>query len=71
MLACTLALFAIFGLAHVAAVSKRRAEVTLSPAQVEAFKPYSRHAAAAYCSPSQTLSWSCGGWSFGRPILSK
>jgi hypothetical protein len=71
MLLYILALFSIFELAHAAAVTKRQAITTLSLAQVESFKPYSLYAAAAYCPPSQTLSWSCGGWSFGRPIHSK
>ncbi|KAI0285654.1 lipase [Russula brevipes] len=70
MLACILALFTIFGLAHhAAAVSKRQAEVTLLPEQVEAFKPYSLYAAAAYCPPSQTLSWSCGASCAGSPTF--
>jgi hypothetical protein len=70
MLLYILALFSIFELAHAAAITERQA-ITLSLAQVESFKPYSLYAAAAYCPPSQTLSWSCGGWSSGRPILSK
>ena len=64
MLSCALVLFVIFGLAHCAVagtVTERQAITALSSAQVESFTPYSFYAAAAYCPPSQTQSWSCGG----------
>lgn len=34
---------------------------TLTAAQVASYKPYSYYAAVAYCSPANTLAWSCGG----------
>ncbi|KAI0258631.1 lipase [Gloeopeniophorella convolvens] len=37
-----------------------QAITTLSPAQVAAFKPFTYFASAAYCSPSTTLTWTCG-----------
>jgi hypothetical protein len=60
MLSCVIALFSVFGLARAAATPASDAFQTLSVMQVESFKPYSFYAAAAYCPPSQTLSWSCG-----------
>ena len=62
MLSCILALFSVFELSQAAAVTVNdQAIMTLSSAQVQSFKTYSIYAAAAYCPPSMTLSWSCGG----------
>jgi len=61
MFSCVLALFSIFELARAATVTREQATTILSSAQIESFKPYSIYAAAAYCPPSTTLSWSCGG----------
>ena len=61
MLSSTLSLLAFFGLACASAVTRRQTITTLSSEQIEAFKPYTFYAATAYCDPSQTLSWSCGG----------
>jgi hypothetical protein len=61
MLSHILALLSIFGLAHAGAVTKRQVITTLSSAEIESFKPYTLYAGAAYCQPSLTLSWSCGG----------
>ena len=71
MLSSTLSLLAIFGLARASAVTKRQATTTLSSGQIEAFKPYTLYAATAYCDPSQTLSWSCGGLCLGRSMRSR
>lgn len=60
MLSCFLALFSIFAFARAATVTSDQATTILSSMQVESFKPYSIYAAAAYCPPSTTLSWSCG-----------
>ncbi|KAI0062860.1 alpha/beta-hydrolase [Artomyces pyxidatus] len=46
--------------AHAVAV-KRQSITTLSTTQIEAFKPFTFFASAAYCQPSTTLAWSCGG----------
>ncbi|KAA1468863.1 lipase [Dentipellis sp. KUC8613] len=46
--------------AYGAAITRRQAITTLSTAQVEAFKPFTFFASAAYCNPSTTLTWSCG-----------
>ncbi|KAI9440856.1 lipase [Lactarius indigo] len=48
----------------------RQGITTLSQAQIEDFKPYSFYAAAAYCNPSNTLTWSCGGYVGWDPTLS-
>ncbi len=64
MLSYVFVLFLIFHLARRAAASviiERQSITTLTSAQVEAFKPYTQYAAAAYCPPSKTLSWTCGG----------
>jgi len=72
MLSYILVLSSILGLAHAAAatgaVTDPQAHTTLSSTQVESFRPYSLYAAAAYCQPSQTLSWSCGGQCLFRVI---
>ena len=61
MLSSTLSLLAFFELACASAVTRRQTITTLSSEEIEAFKPYTFYAATAYCDPSQTLSWSCGG----------
>ena len=33
----------------------------LYPLQVSSFLPFARYSAAAYCRPSKTISWDCGG----------
>ncbi|KAF8493037.1 lipase class 3 family protein [Russula emetica] len=60
MLSHFLALFSVFEFARAATVTVKQATTILSSVQVESFKPYSIYAAAAYCPPSTTLSWSCG-----------
>ena len=65
MLSSILSLLAIFGLARGSAINKRQAITTLSSGAIEAFKPYTLYASTAYCDPSKTLSWSCGGLFFG------
>lgn len=69
MLSYILPLIAIFGLSHASAVIKRQATTILSSEEIEAFKPYTLYAATAYCDPSQTSSWSCGGLRLGRSML--
>ncbi len=50
------------GLARATAVNvKREAITTLTSAQVSAFTPFTYFASAAYCNPSTTISWTCGG----------
>lgn len=34
---------------------------TLSIPQITAFRPFSFYASTAYCQPSETLTWTCGG----------
>ncbi|KAI0682372.1 alpha/beta-hydrolase [Cytidiella melzeri] len=41
-------------------MTQRHAVTALSRSQVSAFRPYTYYAAAAYCRPSETLTWSCG-----------
>jgi hypothetical protein len=69
MLSSILSLLAIFGLAHASAVNKRQDTTVLSSEEIEAFRPYTLYAATAYCDPSQTLAWSCGGLCLGRSML--
>ncbi|KAF8260710.1 lipase [Lactarius quietus] len=69
MLSYIFAGFAFFRIAYAIAVTKRQGITTLSQAQIEAFKPYSFYAAAAYCNPSKTLSWSCGAYCTGNPTF--
>jgi len=59
MLPSFLVFFAIFELSRAATTIKRQSTTTLSQGQVDSFTPYTFYAAAAYCSPSQTLSWLC------------
>lgn len=42
-------------------ITSRQAITTLTQAQVTAFKPFTFYAATAYCNPSTTVNWSCGG----------
>ncbi|KAI0258702.1 alpha/beta-hydrolase [Gloeopeniophorella convolvens] len=67
MLFCVTAALTLIGLAQAAVITKRQGITTLSSSQIEAFKPFSLYAAAAYCNPSATLSWSCGDFCEGNP----
>jgi len=40
---------------------KRQAITPLAAAQISAFKPFTFFASTAYCNPSNTLAWNCGG----------
>ncbi|PPQ76610.1 LOW QUALITY PROTEIN: hypothetical protein CVT26_012749 [Gymnopilus dilepis] len=42
-------------------LTKRQSITALSAAQISAFKPFTFFASTAYCSPSTTITWSCGG----------
>ncbi|KAF9466206.1 lipase class 3 family protein [Collybia nuda] len=41
-------------------IQPRQAITTLTSSQIAAFRPFTLFASAGYCSPSSTLSWSCG-----------
>lgn len=58
----TVALFAatLIDVSLGAAVTKRQSVTALSQAQISAFKPYTHYASTAYCTPSTTLTWTCG-----------
>lgn len=57
-------LLALASLASAApSLNARQAITALTSAQIRVFKPYSFYSAAAYCSPSSTLAWNCGGQS--------
>ena len=43
------------------AIAKRQSITALSAAQISSFKPFTFFASAAYCEPSTTINWSCGG----------
>ncbi|KAJ2922655.1 hypothetical protein H1R20_g14447, partial [Candolleomyces eurysporus] len=38
----------------------RQSVLTLTAAEVSAFRPYTEYAAATYCEPENTLAWNCG-----------
>ena len=61
--ALPLALVALAGGLSVKAAPtlEARTITTLTAAQISAYKPYSFYASAAYCNPSNTLAWNCGG----------
>jgi hypothetical protein len=65
MLSYIFAAFSFFRIAYAFAITQRQAITTLSLAQIEGFRPYSLYAAAAYCDPANTLTWSCGGPYYG------
>jgi hypothetical protein len=44
-----------------AGLDKRQSITALSAAQISSFKPFTFFASAAYCQPSTTLTWTCGG----------
>ena len=56
---------AFFRIAYATVIATRQAQgqnlSILSDEDIEVFKPYSFYSAAAYCSPSDILTWSCGG----------
>lgn len=47
----------------------RQTITTLGSTQTASFKPYTLYASTAYCQPSATLTWSCGGESFPYYIV--
>ena len=61
MLSYVFAGLAFFRIAYAITIAKRQDITALSQAQIEEFRPYTLYAAAAYCNPSNTLTWSCGG----------
>ncbi len=59
-----LSLFALASAVLVRATAvgvKRQNIITLNSAQVAAFAPFTHFASAAYCNPSLTKNWDCGG----------
>jgi hypothetical protein len=42
-------------------LSARQAITALTSAQISVFKPFTHFASTAYCQPSTTLAWNCGG----------
>ncbi|KAH0836869.1 Alpha/Beta hydrolase protein [Lanmaoa asiatica] len=56
----TAALLGVAGLQASPALVSRQSITTLTTSQIDAFTPYTYFAAAAYCAPSTTLSWTCG-----------
>ncbi|KAF8258441.1 alpha/beta-hydrolase [Lactarius quietus] len=69
MLSCIYVGLVLFRIAYAIAIAKRQDIAPLSQAQIEEFKPYSLYAAAAYCDPSNTLTWSCGANCAGNPTF--
>ena len=50
----------LVGLVYAASV-KRQAITQLSSSQISSYTPFSYFASAAYCKPSTTINWNCGG----------
>ena len=48
------------GLVHAGAV-KRQSITSLSSNQISSYTPFTYFASTAYCDPSTTINWSCGG----------
>ena len=42
-------------------LERRSSPTQISSAQIASYKPYTHFASAAYCNPSSTYAWSCGG----------
>ena len=42
-------------------LSKRQSITALSTSQITSYRPYTHFASTAYCKPSVTVNWSCGG----------
>lgn len=42
-------------------IIRRQGITTLSTTDIAAFKPFTFFASTAYCKPSTTMNWSCGG----------
>ena len=42
-------------------IDKRASITALTTTQIDAFTPYTYFAGVAYCTPTQTLAWDCGG----------
>ncbi|KAF5379500.1 hypothetical protein D9615_006487 [Tricholomella constricta] len=60
MRASLLTLLSVLAATRASPLFARQSITALTASQVAAFKPFSFFASAAYCSPSSTLSWSCG-----------
>ncbi|GLB41568.1 putative alpha beta-hydrolase [Lyophyllum shimeji] len=56
----TSALLGLVGVHAVPRLAARQSTSALRPEQVTAYKPYTFFAGAAYCQPTNTLSWTCG-----------
>ncbi|KAH0583082.1 hypothetical protein H2248_010969 [Termitomyces sp. 'cryptogamus'] len=56
----TSVLFSMLSAGHASPLVPRQSITSLSLAQIATFKPYAYFASAAYCSPSTTLTWTCG-----------
>ena len=50
----------LVGLVNAASV-KRQAIAPLSSGQISSYTPFTYFASTAYCNPSTTINWSCGG----------
>jgi hypothetical protein len=50
----------LVGLVSAASV-KRQAITPLSSSQISSYTAFTNFASTAYCSPSTTINWSCGG----------
>ncbi|GLB41590.1 putative alpha beta-hydrolase [Lyophyllum shimeji] len=54
------ALLSVLATVRASPLVPRQSITTLNAAQIASYKPYTYFASAAYCSPSATLTWSCG-----------
>jgi hypothetical protein len=59
--------FALVSIGLVRASAVKRQTVTqLGTAQIDGFAPFTHFASTAYCNPSTTINWSCGGSSLSH-----
>ena len=60
----------LFGIvAAQTSLTSRQSITALTTSQIDTFSPFTYFASAAYCTPSTTLSWSCGGKSLYSPFI--
>jgi len=48
--------------------SKRQSITALSTTQITPYRPFTHFASTAYCNPSTTITWNCGGMSQIFPL---
>jgi hypothetical protein len=59
----TASLFALafIGPVYSSSIKRQATVIALSDAQISGFAPFTHFASTAYCNPSTTINWTCGG----------